>query len=131
MQTFQTRKTSLKATANALKILFMKPNDSDLISEYNSTRRLGNPDTAAAGDSKQLRENMHDTTNATTALDQLLEQKAYEEFVTNFGDTVVSAEDQLDFKRLAKGILEVLQEQQEYHAQKVYYYTNILKELTQ
>jgi len=102
-----------------------------LISEYNSTRRLGNPDTAAAGDSKQLRENMHDTTNATTALDQLLEQKAYEEFVTNFGDTVVSAEDQLDFKRLAKGILEVLQEQQEYHAQKVYYYTNILKELTQ
>jgi len=134
MQRFPTRKTSLKATANALKILFMKPNDSDLISEYNSTRRLGNPDTAAAGDSKQLRENMHDTTNATTevpsAFDQLMEQKAYEEFVTHFGDTVVSAEDQLSFNRIAEGILEVLQEQQTYHAQKVQYYTNILKELT-
>jgi hypothetical protein len=108
----------------------MKSNDSDLISEYNSTRKLGNPDTAAAGDSKQLRENMHDTTNATTAIDQLLEQKAYEEFVTHFGDTVVSAEDQLNFNRLAEGILKVLQEQQTYHAQKVQYYTNILKELT-
>ena len=105
-----------------------------MISEYNSTRRLGNPDTAAAGDSKQLRENMHDTTNATTevpsAFDQLMEQKAYEEFVTHFGDTVVSAEDQLNFNRLAEGILQVLQEQQTYHAQKVLYYTNILKELT-
>ncbi len=130
MQRSLTRKNSLKATANALKILFMKPNDSDLISEYNSTRRLGNPDTAAAGDSKQLRENMHDTTNATTDFDQLMEIKAYEEFVTQFRDTVVSAEDQLDFNRLAKGILQVLQEQQTYHAQKVLYYTNILKELT-
>ena len=101
-----------------------------MISEYNSTRRLGNPDTAAAGDSKQLRENMHDTTNATTDFDQLMEIKAYEEFVTQFGDTVVSAEDQLDFNRLAEGILQVLQEQQTYHAQKVQYYTNILKELT-
>lgn len=112
----------------------MKPNDSDLISEYNSTRRLGNPDTAAAGDSKQLRENMHDTTNATTevpsAFDQLMELQAYKEFVTNFGDTIVSAEDQLSFNRIAEGILEVLQEQQTYHAQKVLYYTNILKELT-
>jgi hypothetical protein len=108
----------------------MKPNDSDLISEYNSTRRLGNPDTAAAGDSKQLREKMHDTTNATTALDQLLEQKAYEEFVEHFSDTIVAAEDQLDFTRLAEGILRVLKEQQEYHAQKVKYYTNILEEIT-
>jgi hypothetical protein len=77
---------------------------------------------------------MHDTTNATTevpsAFDQLMELQAYKEFVTHFGDTVVSAEDQLDFTRLAEGILEVLQEQQEYHAQKVQYYTNILKELT-
>jgi hypothetical protein len=101
-----------------------------LISEYNSTRRLGNPDTAAAGDSKQLRENMHDTTNATTALDQLIEQRVYKEFVEQFSDTVVSAEDQLDFTRLAEGILEVLQEQLAYHQQKVQYYTNILKELT-
>jgi hypothetical protein len=101
-----------------------------LISEYNSTRRLGNPDTAAAGDSKQLRENMHDTTNATTALDQLIEQRVYKEFVEQFSDTVVSAEDQLDFNRLAEGILQVLKEQQEYHAQKVKYYTNILEELT-
>jgi RNase adaptor protein for sRNA GlmZ degradation len=134
MQKFLTRKTSLKATANALKILFMKPNDSDLISEYNSTRRLGNPDTAAAGDSKQLRENMHDTTNATTevpsAFDQLMEQRAYKEFVEHFSDTVVSAEELLNFNRLAEGILAVLKEQQEYHAQKVLYYTNILKELT-
>ncbi len=73
---------------------------------------------------------MHDTTNATTDFDQLMEQKAYEEFVTHFGDTIVSAEDQLSFNRIAKGILEVLQEQQTYHAQKVLYYTNILKELT-
>ena len=77
---------------------------------------------------------MHDTTNATTeapsAFDQLMEQKAYEEFVTHFGDTVVSAEDQLSFNRIAEGILEVLQEQQMYHAQKVQYYTNILKELS-
>jgi RNase adaptor protein for sRNA GlmZ degradation len=134
MQTFQTQMILLKATANALRILFMKPNDSDLISEYNSTRRLGNPDTAAAGDSKQLRENMHDTTNATTevpsAFDQLMELQAYKEFVTNFGDTIVSAEDQLSFNRIAEGILEVLQEQQTYHAQKVLYYINILKELT-
>ncbi len=73
---------------------------------------------------------MHDTTNATTDFDQLMEQKAYEEFVTHFGDTIVSAEDQLSFNRIAKGILEVLQEQQTYHAKKVLYYTNILKELT-
>ncbi len=77
---------------------------------------------------------MHDTTNATTeapsAFDQLMELQAYKEFVTNFGDTIVSAEDQLSFNRIAEGILEVLQEQQTYHAQKVLYYTNILKELT-
>jgi ribosome-interacting GTPase 1 len=72
---------------------------------------------------------MHDTTNATTALDQLLEQNAYKEFVEHFSDTVVSAEDQLDFTRLAEGILEVLQEQQAYHQQKAKYYTDILEEL--
>lgn len=77
---------------------------------------------------------MHDTTNATTevpsAFDQLMELQAYKQFVEHFSDTVVSAEDQLDFNRLAEGILQVLKEQQEYHAQKVLYYTNILKELT-
>lgn len=77
---------------------------------------------------------MHDTTNATTevpsAFDQLMELQAYKQFVEHFSDTIVSAEDQLDFNRLAEGILQVLQEQQTYHAQKVQYYTNILKELT-
>ena len=73
---------------------------------------------------------MHDTTNATTALDQLIEQRVYKEFVEQFSDTVVSAEDQLDFTRLAEGILQVLKEQLAYHQQKVQYYTNILKELT-
>lgn len=37
----------------------MKLKDSDLIHEYNATKRLGNPATAAPGDAKQLRENMH------------------------------------------------------------------------
>jgi hypothetical protein len=75
--------------------------------------------------------NMNNTTNTEpSAFDQLMEQKAYKEFVEHFGDTVVSAEDQLSFNRIAEGILEVLQEQQTYHAQKVLYYTNILKELT-
>jgi hypothetical protein len=77
---------------------------------------------------------MHDTANATTevpsAFDQLMEQKAYKEFIEHFSDTIVSAEDVLSFNRIAEGILEVLQEQQRYHAQKVQYYTNILKELT-
>jgi hypothetical protein len=77
---------------------------------------------------------MHDTTNATTevpsAFDQLMEQKAYKEFIEHFSDTIVSAEDSLSFNRIAEGILEVLQEQQMYHAQKVQYYTNILKEFT-
>jgi hypothetical protein len=77
---------------------------------------------------------MHDTTNATTevpyAFDQLMEQKDYKEFIEHFSDTIVSAEDALSFNRIAEGILEVLQEQQTSHAQKVQYYTNIFKELT-
>jgi len=77
---------------------------------------------------------MHDTTNATTeapsAFDQLMELQAYKQFVEHFSDTIVSAEDALSFNRIAEGILEVLQEQQTYHAQKVLYYTNILEELT-
>jgi len=77
---------------------------------------------------------MHDTTNATTevpsAFDKLMELQAYKQFVEHFSDTIVSAEDALSFNRIAEGILEVLQEQQTYHAQKVLYYTNILKELT-
>ena len=64
-----------------------------------------------------------------SAFDQLMEMQAYKEFVTHFGDTVVSAEDQLSFNRITEGILEVLQEQQTYHAQKVLHYANILKKL--
>jgi hypothetical protein len=43
----------------------MKLKDSDLIHEYNATKRLGNPDTPASEDAKQLRENMHNTDNAS------------------------------------------------------------------
>lgn len=102
-----------------------------MISDYNSTKRLGNPNTPAAGDSKQLRENMHDTTNATTevpsAFDQLMEQRAYKEFVEHFSDTVVSAEDLLSPDRVAKAIIEVLKEQQEYHLKQAAHYDNIIK----
>ena len=128
MKMCQIQKILLKATANVLKIFFMKLNDSDLISDYNSTKRLGNPDTPAAGDSKQLRENMHNTTNvAISEFDSLMEQRAYKEFIDHFSDTVVSAEDLLSPDRLAKAIIEVLQEQQTYHLKQAEHYNSIIK----
>lgn len=128
MKMCQIQKILLRATANVLKIFFMKLNDSDLISDYNSTKRLGNPNTPAAGDSKQLRENMHDTTVAINSeFDALMEQRAYKEFIDHFSDTVVSAEDLLSPERLAKAIIEVLQEQQTYHLKQAEHYSNIIK----
>jgi hypothetical protein len=74
---------------------------------------------------------MHDTTNATTeapsAFDQLMEQRAYKEFVEHFSDTVVSAEDLLSPARVAKAIIEVLQEQQTYHLKQAEHYNSIIK----
>jgi hypothetical protein len=106
----------------------MKLNDSDLISDYNATKRLGNPDTPAAGDAKQLRETMHDTTVAINSeFDALMEQRAYKEFIDHFSDTVVSAEDLLSPARVAKAIIEVLQEQQTYHLKQAEHYNSIIK----
>lgn len=108
----------------------MKLKDSDLIHEYNATKRLGNPSTAAAGDAKELRENMHDTTKATSSIvDRLLEQDAYKEFTEHFADIIVNAEETLNAERIVEGILSVIQEQQKYHSQKVQYYTNIFRGL--
>ena len=67
----------------------MKLKDSDLIHDYNATRRLGNPDTAAAGDAKQLRETMHET---RLTFEDLNEKKMYEELVNNLADSLVSVE---------------------------------------
>ena len=72
---------------------------------------------------------MNNTTNTElSAFDKLMEQRAYKEFIEHFSDTIVSAEDVLTSGRIAEGILYVLQEQKEYHEQKVKYYTNILQE---
>ena len=75
---------------------------------------------------------MHDTTNVIISeYDSLLEQRAYKEFVDNFSDTVVSTEDLLSPKRLAEGIIEVLQEQRTYHLKQAEHYSNIIKSINE
>jgi len=97
----------------------MKLKDSDLIYDYNATRRLGNPDTAAAGDAKQLRETMHET-NLT--FEDLNEKKMYEELVNNLADSLVSVEGLLPANKVIQAFKEVIQDQIKHHEKNLDYY---------
>jgi hypothetical protein len=119
MKTFLIPRVSWRDTTNVLRILLMKLRDSDLIQEYNATRRLGNPDTAAAGDAKQLRETMHET-NLT--FEDLNEKKMYEELVNNLSDSLVSVEGLLPVNKVIQAFKEVIQDQIKYHEKHLDYY---------
>ena len=115
----------------------MKLNDSDLISTYNATKRLGNPATAAAGDSKQLRQNMHDTTHSTSMIpDELketvmqltsieLKEKAIKQLFDDIADSLACAEDLLTEKEIVEGLLSAIEDQRLYYKQKENFYNNL------
>jgi hypothetical protein len=116
----------------------MKLEDSDLIQEYNATKRLGNPATAALGDAKQLREHMHDTTSATPTLkswdnellqslrEMDLKSTGYKQVVDGFCDTLAIAEDMFNEEEIAKAFIESLEEQRNFYKTKQHFYDNLL-----
>lgn len=121
--------------------------------DYPATRRLGNPDTAAAGDSKQLRETMHDTTEGTCktlseAVQKATEQlgswqaeqpgawnkllgswqnksKIYRELVEDFRDCFATAEEDLTEEEISKAFMEALKAQRDYYLKKKRFYLNL------
>lgn len=107
----------------------MKLKDSDLISEYNATKRLGNPATAAPGDAKQLREHMHDTTNVIQTIQELkemdLKSTGYKQMVDGFCDTLAVAEDMFTEEEISKAFIEALEEQRLFYKTKEHFYNNL------
>jgi len=107
----------------------MKPKDSDLISEYNATKRLGNPATAAPGDAKQLREHMHDTTNVMQTIQELtsmdLKSTGYKQMVDGFCDTLAVAEDMFTEDEISKAFIDALEEQRLFYKTKEHFYNNL------
>jgi len=107
----------------------MKLKDSDLIQEYNATRRLGNPATAAPGDAKHLREHMHDTTNVIQTMQELtamdLKATGYKQMVDGFCDTFAVAEDMFNEEEITKAFLEALEEQRNFCRTKEKFYNNL------
>lgn len=112
--------------------------DFDWFGDYPATRRLGNPDTAAAGDSKQLRETMHDTTEGTCktlaeAVEKSTEQlgswqnksKIYRELVEDFRDFFATAEEDLTEEEISKAFMEALEAQRDYYLKKEHFYSNL------
>jgi regulator of sirC expression with transglutaminase-like and TPR domain len=97
----------------------MKLQDLDSLHEYNATKRLGNPDTPAAGDAKLLRETMHNSTPTFSTLD---EKKMYDELVANLSDSLVSVEGLLPANKVVEAFQEVIQEQVDYHTKQLDYY---------
>ena len=108
----------------------MKPNDSDLIHEYNATKRLGNPATAAPGDAKQLREHMHDTTNVMQTIQELtsMDFKAtgYKQMTDGFCDTLAIAEDMFNEEEITKALIEAIEEQRDFYRTKEKFYSNLI-----
>ena len=112
--------------------------DFDWFGDYPATRKLGNPDTAAAGDSKQLRETMHDTTESTyktlaEAVQESTEQlgswqnksKIYRELVEDFRDCFATAEEDLTEEEISKAFIEALEAQRDYYLKKEHFYSNL------
>jgi hypothetical protein len=118
----------------------MKFKDSDLIQEYNATKRLGNPDTAASGDAKQLRKNMHDTNNAkptvnfwdgpvkeilTEIKEMDFKSTGYKRMVDSFVEVFAVAEDMFNEEEICKGFLDALEEQRDFYRTKEKFYSNL------
>ena len=108
----------------------MKPNDSDLIHEYNATKRLGNPATAAPGDAKQLRNHLHDTTNVIQTIQELtsmdLKSTNYKQMVDGFCDTLAIAEDMFNEEEITKALIEAIEEQRDFYRTKEKFYNNLI-----
>ena len=108
----------------------MKPNDSDLIHEYNATKRLGNPATAAPGDAKQLREHLHNTANVMQTIQGLtamdLKSTGYKQMVDNFCDTLAIAEDMFNEEEITKALIEAIEEQRDFYRTKEKFYSNLI-----
>jgi hypothetical protein len=102
----------------------MKLNVSDSQQQqYLPTQRLGNPDTAAAGDAKNLRENLHDTAKVFAALNK---ETMYDKLVENFSDSLVEAEELLSAEQIVKAFVEAVQSQVDYHNLRYQQYHSIL-----
>lgn len=114
--------------------------DSKLIEQYNATKRLGNPATPAAGDAKNLREQMHDTTNVTptiktwdeaisSSLQTLKEMDfkstEYKQMVDNFCETLAIAEDVFTEEEITKGFIDAIEEQHQFYKTKERFYSNL------
>ena len=112
--------------------------DFDWFGDYPATRKLGNPDTAAAGDSKQLRETMHDTTESTyktvaETVQESTEQlgswqnksKIYQELVEDFRDCFATAEEDLTEEEISKAFIEALEAQRDYYLKREKFYSNL------
>lgn len=107
----------------------MKLKDSDLIHEYNATKRLGNPATAALGDAKKLREHMHDTTNVIQTIQELtsmeLKTTGYKQMINGFCEILVVAEDMFNEEEITKAFIEALDEQRQFYKSKENFYNNL------
>jgi hypothetical protein len=101
----------------------MKLNESDLQQQYPAAQRLGNPDTAATGDAKELRENFYDATKVFVALDKEI---MYERLVNYFSDSLVEAEEFLSSEQIVKAFVEAVQSQVDFHNQRYQQYHSIL-----
>ena len=106
--------------------------------DYPATRKLGNPDTAVAGDSKQLRETMHNTTEGTCktlaeAVQKSTEQlgswqnksKIYRELVEDFRDCFATVEEDLTEEEISKAFMEALEAQRDYYLKREKFYSNL------
>jgi len=80
--------------------------------QYPATRRLGNPDTAAAGDAKDLRETFQYTSNLMSSIK---EEQAYASLVDSFSDCLVVAEEDLTALQITKAFTTAVQTQIDYH----------------
>jgi hypothetical protein len=101
----------------------MKLNELDFQQQYPATQRLGNPDTAAAGDAKELRERLHDT---TTVFSSLNKETMYDQLVCYFSDSLVEAEELLSSEQIVKAFVEAVQSQVDYHNMRYQQYHSIL-----
>jgi hypothetical protein len=105
----------------------MKLNKLDLQQQhqYPATQRLGNPDTAAPGDAKELRENFQDTTKVFVTLNK---EVMYDRLVNYFGDSLVEVEEFLSSEQIVKAFIEAVQFQVDFHNQRYQHYNSILSQ---
>ena len=119
----------------------MKQKDSDSTQEYKATTGLGNPSTAAAGDAKELRENMHETPDTnkkkittwkeaiSTSLNNLhaMESKAkdYKQLVEDIAESLCIVEESLTSEEVVKAVKEAIDESENYHVKKLEFYKQI------